>query len=731
MSTSFIDKNRPSLEKQIERFAPLVQKLKNCRSSHEKLEVLDQNEYVKDFLKRPSMVRTFLSGLSPECEVAIKSIIALGQAEKVFFIPPQITNASERLRSLLDKFLDIERFYSEMGGIAGYHFMTLQLLHTKDVEIPSSTYHSFQGIDITKKNSEVNSAIASGIQNMPLMAEIYPVGGAADRLSLKDKAGVPLPAARLSFKGKTLLEGLITDLQAREYLHYKLMGIQLFTPVAMMTSEEKDNHRKILGIFEEGGWFGRPRSLFRFFPQPLVPVLNKEGQWCMQGYMQPLCRPGGHGVIWKLAKDAGIFSWFSSTGRKKALVRQINNPISGVDYGLLAFTGLGCKMDKIFGFHSCPRQTRSNEGTNVLIEKKNDKGFSYTLTNIEYCDFQKYNIIDEPAQPGDSYSKFPSNTNVLFIDLHTISQAASLHPVPGMLVNVKKISFKNEQGDLIEEEIARMESTMQNIADHFEENAKKPLKKEDWNELKTFLTYNERSKTISTTKKAFVLGSSLLETPEGCFLDFLKNARDLLEECSFEVPELSDAAAYLTTGPSFIFLYHPALGPIYSVISQKIRGGKISKDSELQLEIADVDFENLNLEGSLLVHAENLLGNKDEEGTIRYSNQTGKCTLKNVCVRNLGIDRSASNVFWRNEIVRKESCKIVIQGNGEFYAQDVTLEGDLSIIVENGTRVIAENKNGKAHFRKEMLDAPSWHWTYRFGKDQEIILKKENKRASG
>lgn len=46
------------------------------------------------------------------------------------------------------------------------------------------------------------------------MGEIYPLGGAADRLGLVDpETGECLPAAMLSYCGRTLLEGLIRDLQ--------------------------------------------------------------------------------------------------------------------------------------------------------------------------------------------------------------------------------------------------------------------------------------------------------------------------------------------------------------------------------------------------------------------------------------------------------------------------------------------------------------------------------------
>jgi hypothetical protein len=40
-----------------------------------------------------------------------------------------------------------------------------------------------------------------------------------------------------------------------------------------------------------------------------------------------LSKPGGHGVIWKLAHDKGIFKWFFCQGRKGATVRQVRSVI--------------------------------------------------------------------------------------------------------------------------------------------------------------------------------------------------------------------------------------------------------------------------------------------------------------------------------------------------------------------------------------------------------------------
>ena len=49
--------------------------------------------------------------------------------------------------------------------------------------------------------------------------------------------------------------------------------------------------------------------------------------------------------------------------------------------------------------------------------------------------------------------------------------------------------------------------------------------------------------------------------------------------------QTGDVQQYLERGPGFIFLFHPALGPLWDVISQKIRGGSLSDHSELVLEV--------------------------------------------------------------------------------------------------------------------------------------------------
>ena len=52
-------------------------------------------------------------------------------------------------------------------------------------------------------------------------------------------------------------------------------------------------------------------------------VAGEDGRWLLTAPLQPLLKPGGHGVIWKLMLDSGVFDWLRSQGREAAIVRQI------------------------------------------------------------------------------------------------------------------------------------------------------------------------------------------------------------------------------------------------------------------------------------------------------------------------------------------------------------------------------------------------------------------------
>ncbi len=745
-----------------------------------------------------------LPRLHPREAYTLLCLPAIGQDHVVSVLP--LNGALiEGLDALATNLGHVEEFYDSIGGLVGYQLQCLLLIEehkyggaTSSIEDSSEgppedvEFLVPSGLDLSSEAdaSAAAAATARGLLGLPNMAEIYPLGGAGDRLGLCcENTGESLPTAVLPYCGRSLLEALIRDLQAREYLHYKVTGRQITTPVAVMTSSVKGNHWRVQELFENANWFGRGKENFKLFPQPLVPVVAAhDAKWLMSGPLELIMKPGGHGVIWKLMLDAGVFDWLSANNRSAAIVRQISNPMAGQDTTLLALAGEGLRGNHAFGFASCERVVGAAEGMNVLFkqrlpseaeeEESNNHStsaprYSYRVTNVEYTEFERLGIEDKGLSENSEHSAFPANTNVLFLGLPKIEakimQGVALGTtdavLPGMILNLKKESTHRDlvTGEEKKSRAGRLECTMQNLADCFGSEVSLPSHSaEDFHKavsssLDTFMVYGPRRKVTSSAKRQRSPGSlKIHQTPDGSLYDLLRNASDMMTLCNVSMPELGTVAEYLDNGPGFLFFFHPALGPLWSVVAQKIRGGRIGARSEVQLEVAEVDIEGIDVEGSLLVIADNVLGHytevedskeekiyhsvnsngngassssssqqQNKQKKLVFSDRCGKLRLRNVTVRNQGIDWSnQENVYWKHKIARKEACRIVLHGGAEFEAADVELRGDVTYEVPDGfkmvvtstgielTRLLQKKEEEENSNHGSAGSASGWRWEY-------------------
>lgn len=83
-----------------------------------------------------------------------------------------------------------------------------------------------------------------------------------------------------------------------------------------------------------------------------------------------------------------------------------------------------------------------------------------------------------------------------------------------------------------------------------------------------------------------------------------------------QLPEVKD---YLEHGPSFIFLFHPSLGPLWDVVAQKIQGGSLAPKAEMVLEVAEACLSQVHVEGSLQVQAHSVMGGSEHALAVNYN----------------------------------------------------------------------------------------------------------------
>ncbi len=301
------------MESKLEDIEMLVKTIKISSGLSEKIEIVNAQSSVKAFLKEFKTVNVVLQNLKPEYEFIVKILhTCSGQGPLFFGHIDEIEEMPETLNSMLQELLEVETFYSFMGGLAGYYHCVIKLIHEKQKTVPTKSpaekYYRPSGIDISTDEEARRRAVRCGIESLPLLAHICPIGGAGDRFNMLDEeTGVPLPVAFLQFGGFSLLEGLVKDLQAIEFLYWKIYSKQLVIPMALMTSEERNNDSHIKSLCEDQRYFGRKAESFRQFLQPMVPVITEGGNFALSEPLKLILKPGGHGVIWEVGDLKKIF----------------------------------------------------------------------------------------------------------------------------------------------------------------------------------------------------------------------------------------------------------------------------------------------------------------------------------------------------------------------------------------------------------------------------------------
>lgn len=649
------------------------------------LEILASLDCVKLCLqKRPWLVAK-LEGLELSDLLLIYKLIAIDQ-EHLF----TQEGVDEGLLALIHDLHPVEKLYLQEGGIIEYQRQVKELLDTKKESAKnlSTSYFPSPSVSLEKEASEKRRASYFGILGTPQAAEVIVAGGAADRLS-KD-----IPTALIEFLDYTLLERMVRDLDAREYVFWKLTKKRVKTPLLIMISPVKGSDQRIQAFLEEKSWLGRDEKQVHLLVQPLVPTFDESGNWYTTDPYKLLVRPQGHGPIFSLILDK-YFDELKREGRTKLVIRQVNNPAPSTDATLAALLGYGLIHKKRFGYVSVPRETERSEGV-LTLRCRDDK---CAIVNVEYVEIETLKSLGQ--------EEFQANTNLLFADLDAIQSVQSAVKKEGLMLNFKKLHG--------EKKLARIEQAMQSVSSAFTSKhaATSP----------TFQLSTLRSKALTAIRKVGRGWSDLNDTVEGALWQHLQNMSFMMEEfCDVEMPSLllSEVAA---KGVPFLVDFHPALGPFWEIIGAKIQSGVIAKGSELRLEIADLYLAHFELSGALLIHAENVTGAKDASGVLEPSDSTGRVILKDVVIQNAGSQLMSMNKVASGKIERLESLSIVLEGCSAFIAEGALFEGDYSYIVPDGMCLrVRQGEEGVLEEEYVPFQPANPLWDYALGEDFAIEL---------
>ena len=174
-----------SLEQQIKIITDLENKISKLGSVEAKVKFLLGCPNVQAFLASCPFLQKYLLTVDLESQLALLSVFVLDQGPIVFQGLNTLQDPKPSLNSLIQSLLPVETNYSALGGIIGYHLKILQLIQENNsppqATVSECSFIKPEGLDISQETPTVKKYIRQGIEALPYMAEIYPVGGAGDR----------------------------------------------------------------------------------------------------------------------------------------------------------------------------------------------------------------------------------------------------------------------------------------------------------------------------------------------------------------------------------------------------------------------------------------------------------------------------------------------------------------------------------------------------------------------
>ena len=162
----------------------------------------------------------------------------------------------------------------------------------------------------------------------------------------------------------------------------------------------------------------------------------------------------------------------------------------------------------------------------------------------------------------------------------------------------------------------------------------------------------------------------------------------------------------------------------------------------MRLEIAEIEWADVHVTGSLLVEATSPLGATRQTPSgaptlVFDEHECGRCRLRDVTVSNAGVDWHADGTtIWSAQLTRTECCEIRVEGDGEFDAKGVTIKGGARYVVPAGWRLQLRPSGddpGTIVERWTNLAAagggPTWNWTYEGGAGGDVRLTLDARRV--
>ncbi len=168
--------------------------------------------------------------------------------------------------------------------------------------------------DLTAARRQKMMELGRNCMNRGKLAAVTMAGGQGTRLGHSGPKGtydMGLPSHKSLFEiqcdGLKQVSGLVRHI----------------IPWYIMTSTI--NHEETVAFFEEQHYFGYPKDSIRFFPQTMIPVLDRQGKLLLESPGRILQSPNGNGGLFVSLKRSGMLEDMSRRGVEWVFLCGIDN----------------------------------------------------------------------------------------------------------------------------------------------------------------------------------------------------------------------------------------------------------------------------------------------------------------------------------------------------------------------------------------------------------------------
>ena len=506
----------------------------------------------------------------------------------------------DKKEAFLDQVIAMDQMYT--GGLEAYQKNALGLLEkAKKGEVGSSDKQPVevkvpQGEQLTTIDQRFLNMEALGLKQVNKAAFVMVAGGMGQRLGYDEiKLSIPMNLVTMT----TYLEKYIRDILALQKASNAVNNENRKIPLVIMISSK--TRGQTVKLLEENDYFGMDRDQVSLVIQDDVPsIVNSNGDFKLvdNDPYRLDADPHGHGDIHMLvARNKFVDKWLKEGITHTIFIQDTNGQVFN---GVLP--GLGVSLEKKFAFNflTVPRDAREKAGAIAQIVRQ-DK--STQVGNVEY------NVLDPLLQTiGDKKgdvpdektgkSPYPGNLNVYIIENNAYNQA--LQNTKGIIAEMINPKYKKGSQTAFEKPV-RLETMMQDLA--FEMDGEKATV--------GFTNFDKRDVFSPVKNKmeavpGIVANKNYPDAMPTGEADFYKFNRKLLQLAGVHInvqgkPRTTQGIPY--DDGAKVVLGKGFAATVAGVLGNKFKGDNTVSDKSTLVVDGNVTFENLTLNGTLIVKA--------------------------------------------------------------------------------------------------------------------------------